>query len=70
MDNANQSGTVDALVIKLASSFMPDKDLKLFKEAVAALKNNDGARFAFDAKAISGRAAGFVVGVIQYVTSL
>lgn len=69
MNGVEQSGSVDALVVKLLAGSLTGPELELFKETIAALKNDDGAVKIFDNKAKNGREANFQLGVCQYVTS-
>ncbi|KAK7023659.1 hypothetical protein VNI00_016628 [Paramarasmius palmivorus] len=69
VDNAEQSGTVDALVIDIMSNVLSGKDLDLLKRAIEALKNSDNGLRIFNSLAKSGQQASFSLGVCNQASN-
>lgn len=68
VQNAEQSGSVNKIVLELMTILLTGPELALFKLSVESLKGNDGAIRLFDNSAKSGKAADFHAGVCRYVT--
>jgi S-adenosylmethionine:diacylglycerol 3-amino-3-carboxypropyl transferase len=67
ISDAKSHGSVDALVLKLAASYLSGTELTLFKELVASMNNsaNSGAVKIFDTSSKSVGKCNFQLGVVK-----